>query len=59
MSETVLIYKNRVKSYVKKYKIRVADDFYDALNEAVKAILAKAAARAEKNRRSTTMAYDI
>ncbi len=59
MSETFLIYKNRVKSYLKKHKMRVADDFYDGLNEAVKDILTKAAARAEKNRRSTTLAYDI
>ncbi len=59
MSETFLIYKNRVKSYLKKHKMRVADDFYDGLNEAVKDILTKAAARAEKNRRSTMLAYDI
>lgn len=59
MSEAILIYKNRVKSYLRKNKMRVSDDFYDGLNEVVKGILTKAASRAEKNRRSTTMAYDI
>lgn len=59
MSKTFLIYKNRVKSYLRKNKIRVSDDFYDGLNEIVKGILTKAASRAEKNRRSTVLPHDL
>jgi histone H3/H4 len=59
MSKKLLICKNRVKAYLQKFKMRVSEDFCDELNEAFEAILAKAAQRAKKNKRSTTMACDI
>lgn len=59
MVEKLIISKNRVKIYLQKLDLRVSDNFYEALNEAIKELLSKAAERAKKNGRSTTMAHDI
>ena len=59
MVEGILISKTRVGIFLRSQEVRIPFDFYEALNENLKATLALAAKRARKNFRSTVMAHDL
>ncbi len=48
-----------VKKFLKSQGKRAASALFAALNEEVQTLLAKAAKRAERNKRSTVMPYDL
>ena len=54
-----LLSKNTVRIFLKQNKKRVATETFQALDQEVRAILARACKRAEMNRRSTVMPQDL
>jgi len=54
-----LVVKSKVKEYIKKKDIRVAGDFFEALNKVVQWKLDKAIERATANGRKTVRGFDL
>jgi len=54
-----LVVTSKVKAYIKSKKMMTASEAVGAINDAVYAMLDKAAARAKANRRSTLRAQDL
>jgi len=59
MTSGLLISKTRVKMFLKKQNLRVSEDFYDALDDEIQAILLKVAQRAKGDKRTTVLAHDV
>ncbi|MBO3762751.1 MAG: DUF1931 domain-containing protein [Thermoproteota archaeon] len=57
--ETSYITKSAVREFFKQKNKRVAEDALEALNKQVEALLAKAAERAEMNKRATIQPQDF
>lgn len=57
--ETSYITKSAVREFFKQKNKRVAEEALDALNKQVEALLARAAERAEMNKRATIQPQDF
>ncbi len=58
-SKESLVVASKVKAYIKSQEKMTSSEAIDALNDAIYALLDKAIARAEGNRRSTIKAQDL
>ncbi|MBU0591938.1 DUF1931 domain-containing protein [Candidatus Micrarchaeota archaeon] len=59
MEENYLITKGRVKLFLQHNGMRTANETYEAIDAKLKMILLDAVKRAEKNRRSTVLPWDL
>ncbi len=59
IEEEFIIMRGRVKIFLRNKGKRISEETFVDLDKKVKAILTKAANRAEKNRRSTVLPWDI
>ena len=58
-SKESLVVASKVKAYIKSQEMMTSSEAIDALNDAIYALLDKAVARAQGNRRSTVKAQDL
>lgn len=54
-----IIMRGRVRIFLRNLGKRVSDEAFEELNKKMMGILTKAAERAEKNRRSTVLPWDL
>ncbi|VVC03116.1 Uncharacterised protein [Candidatus Bilamarchaeum dharawalense] len=59
MKSNLIVSKNRVRIFLQQNGKRTSLDFYDALDAEVRALLKKAAKRANENNRATAMPIDL
>lgn len=58
-SKEMLLVQSKVREEIKKSELRVSDDFLNALNDEVYAVIAKAIARCTGNSRKTLGKSDV